>query len=201
MHKLYRVRFDSKSHFHTCIEIIYNLYVSKYVLQLLQGSLATHAICGTDPNGSTDDGRSSSVVRHCPSLSVVRRRPSSVVVHRPSSSVVVRRSSFVSVVVRRRSLSVVIRRRPSCVVVVRRRGREGCEWGDELAGGGIYSPGPFLSLAVGVVRRVCAIFVAFAPLSSWASGGASTPFLGRWQPQWCSLTWVTWRSHPVSWVS
>jgi len=122
MHKLYRVRFDSESHFHTCIEIIYNLYVSKYVLQLLQGSLATHAICGTDPNGS------SSVIVRCRPLSVVRC---------PSS----------------------------CVVVVRRRGREGCEWGDELAGGGIYSPGPFLSLAVGVGRRVCAIFVAFAPLS------------------------------------
>jgi len=39
MHKLYQVRFDSESHFYTCIEIIYNLYVSKYVLQLLQGSL------------------------------------------------------------------------------------------------------------------------------------------------------------------
>ena len=112
--------------------------------------------------------RQTTVVRR-PSSSVVVGRRSSVVVrrlssvvHRPSSSVV----RCLSVVVRCRPLLFVVRCPLSLsVMVVRRRGREGCEWGDELAGGGIYSPGPFLSLAVGVGRRVCAIFVAFAPLS------------------------------------
>jgi len=37
----------------------------------------------------------------------------------------------------------------------------GGQWGDALAGGGVCSPGPFLSLVVGVGRSVCAVFLAF----------------------------------------
>ena len=43
----------------------------------------------------------------------------------------------------------------------------GGQWGDELAGGAVYSPGPFLSLVVGVGRRGCAVFLAF--VLTWGS--------------------------------